>query len=92
MTEDMMDDRKLLAKFAEQIPLGRVCEPEEVAALIAFLASDDASFMTGANVAWTGAYPPPMVSRLKSSRAAPLVVLLCERRVVEASGIPISAT
>ena len=54
MTEDMMDDRELLAKFAERIPLGRVCEPEEVAAVIAFLASEDASFMTGANVAVDG--------------------------------------
>ncbi|MBR1325710.1 SDR family NAD(P)-dependent oxidoreductase [Bradyrhizobium ottawaense] len=54
MTEDMMDDKKLLAKFAERIPLGRVCEPQEVAAVIAFLASDDASFMTGANVAVDG--------------------------------------
>jgi meso-butanediol dehydrogenase/(S,S)-butanediol dehydrogenase/diacetyl reductase len=54
MTEDMMDDNKLLAKFAERIPLGRVCEPQEVAAVIAFLASDDASFMTGANVAVDG--------------------------------------
>jgi len=54
MTEDMMDDKDLLAKFAERIPLGRVCEPEEVAAVIAFLASEDASFMTGANVAVDG--------------------------------------
>jgi meso-butanediol dehydrogenase/(S,S)-butanediol dehydrogenase/diacetyl reductase len=54
MTADMMDDEKLLAKFAERIPLGRVCEPREVAAVIAFLASDDASFMTGANVAVDG--------------------------------------
>ncbi|MBR0742299.1 SDR family oxidoreductase [Bradyrhizobium japonicum] len=54
MTEDMMDDKKLLTKFAERIPLGRVCEPQEVAAVIAFLASDDASFMTGANVAVDG--------------------------------------
>ena len=54
MTEDMMDDKKLLAKFAARIPLGRVCEPQEVAAVIAFLASDDASFMTGANVAVDG--------------------------------------
>lgn len=54
MTEDMMGDKKLLAKFSERIPLGRVCEPEEIASVIAFLASDDASFMTGANVAVDG--------------------------------------
>ncbi|MTV18955.1 MULTISPECIES: SDR family oxidoreductase [Bradyrhizobium] len=54
MTEDMMGDKDLLAKFAERIPLGRVCEPREVAAVIAFLASEDASFMTGANVAVDG--------------------------------------
>ena len=54
MTSDMMDDEDLLAKFAERIPLGRVCEPDEIAAVIAFLASDDASFMTGANVAVDG--------------------------------------
>ena len=54
MTSDMMDDKKRLAKFAERIPLGRVCEPHEVAAVIAFLASDDASFMTGANVTVDG--------------------------------------
>jgi meso-butanediol dehydrogenase/(S,S)-butanediol dehydrogenase/diacetyl reductase len=54
MTEDMVDDKELLAKFAERIPLGRVCEPEEIASVITFLASDDASFMTGANVAVDG--------------------------------------
>ena len=31
----------------ERIPLGRGCEPAEVAAVVAFLASDDASFVTG---------------------------------------------
>jgi NAD(P)-dependent dehydrogenase (short-subunit alcohol dehydrogenase family) len=33
-----------------QVPLGRVCEPSEIAAVASFLASDDASFMTGAVV------------------------------------------
>jgi 3-oxoacyl-[acyl-carrier protein] reductase len=32
----------------ERIPLGRMGKPEEAAALIAFLASEDLSFSTGA--------------------------------------------
>lgn len=47
MTEDIRRSKKKLAAFAERIPLGRGCEPAEVAAVIAFLASDDASFVSG---------------------------------------------
>ncbi len=36
-----------LAEMAEAIPLGRLGRPEDVAAAIAFLASDEASFITG---------------------------------------------
>jgi meso-butanediol dehydrogenase/(S,S)-butanediol dehydrogenase/diacetyl reductase len=54
MTAEMLKDETLVAKFKERIPLGRVCEPQEVAAVIAFLASDDASFVTGANIAVDG--------------------------------------
>jgi NAD(P)-dependent dehydrogenase (short-subunit alcohol dehydrogenase family) len=37
-----------------QVPLGRVCEPSEIAAVASFLASEDASFMTGAIVVVDG--------------------------------------
>jgi NAD(P)-dependent dehydrogenase (short-subunit alcohol dehydrogenase family) len=36
--------------------MGRLGEPEEVAKAIAFLASDDASFITGAILAVDGGY------------------------------------
>ena len=39
---------KQLRAMAEAIPLGRIGQPKDAAAAIAFLASDDASFITGA--------------------------------------------
>jgi meso-butanediol dehydrogenase/(S,S)-butanediol dehydrogenase/diacetyl reductase len=50
MTEDMYRKPELMAKFAERIPLGRGAEPEEVADVIAFLASHDARFVNGVNL------------------------------------------
>lgn len=39
--------REKLTEINVKIPLGRHAQPEEIAALIAFLASEDASFITG---------------------------------------------
>ncbi len=50
LTEDMLTDEKLMAKFAERIPIGRAAQPEEVADVIAFLASHDARFVNGVNL------------------------------------------
>lgn len=40
-------DGEKVAKFGEDVPLGRVGQPEEVAPSFVFLASKDASYMTG---------------------------------------------
>jgi len=41
-------------KILPQIPMGRLGEPDEVAGLVAYLVSEDAAFMTGANLAING--------------------------------------
>jgi meso-butanediol dehydrogenase/(S,S)-butanediol dehydrogenase/diacetyl reductase len=46
----MEDDPVLQEKFAERIPLGRGAEAQEIAAVITFLASPDAAFVTGVNM------------------------------------------
>jgi meso-butanediol dehydrogenase / (S,S)-butanediol dehydrogenase / diacetyl reductase len=45
---------EMLAAVNEHIPLQRHAEPEEIAALFAFLASDDARYITGAAIAIDG--------------------------------------
>jgi acetoacetyl-CoA reductase len=42
------------SKILPQIPMGRLGEPDEVAGLVAYLASDAAAFVTGANIAING--------------------------------------
>jgi 3-oxoacyl-[acyl-carrier protein] reductase len=51
---------KMAEKYKNMIidrtPLGRIGQPEEVANVVAFLASDEASFMTGASVEVSGGW------------------------------------
>ena len=42
------------SKIIPQIPMGRLGKPEEVAGLVGYLASDEAAFLTGANIAING--------------------------------------
>jgi acetoacetyl-CoA reductase len=42
------------SKIVPQIPMGRLGKPDEVAGLCAYLASDEAAFVTGANIAING--------------------------------------
>ena len=50
LTQSLFNDGKAAREYFRQIPLGRGGEPSEVAQAAAFLASDLASFITGATL------------------------------------------
>jgi NAD(P)-dependent dehydrogenase (short-subunit alcohol dehydrogenase family) len=50
LTAKSFDNPRLLANYFRHIPLGRGGEPEEVAQAVMFLASDQASYITGATL------------------------------------------
>jgi len=51
---DAVPQEVMQGKILPQIPVGRLGEPDEVAALVAYLTTEDAGFMTGANLAING--------------------------------------
>ncbi len=51
-----VDPAIILERTVRQIPAGRLGEPEELAALVAFLASDQAKYLTGATIQVDGGF------------------------------------
>jgi len=50
----LVQNEKVMAEYARAIPMGRVGEADEVADVVAFLASDDARYVTGQSLAIDG--------------------------------------
>lgn len=53
---ELVDDPEALAKMTRNIPLRRLGKPEEVAALVAFYASDKSDFITGNVMPFAGGW------------------------------------
>jgi len=54
-TDMVMAIRKEIRdQIVAQIPMGRLAKPEEIAAVVAFLASEEAGYITGANISVNG--------------------------------------
>ncbi|MFB6167178.1 MAG: SDR family NAD(P)-dependent oxidoreductase [Candidatus Nanohaloarchaea archaeon] len=56
MTEDALEDEDFRNHVLGETPLGRVAQPQEIAGAAVFLASDEASYITGVNLPVDGGW------------------------------------
>jgi len=45
---------EILKSIVDGIPMGRLADPQEIAGLVAYLASDEAGYITGSNISING--------------------------------------
>jgi len=49
-------DEKFIKKYSKKVPLKRMCNPEDISGIIAFLLSDKSQYITGQNIAVDGGW------------------------------------
>ena len=54
LTDNVAVDEGMLAAIARSVPVGRLGSPDDVGALCVYLASDEASWMTGQTIELNG--------------------------------------
>ena len=71
MTDSVYSIKKQRDERAAAIPLRRVPEPSEVAAVIRFLISGDASYVTGANILVDGGLHTVLMAAVRGIKPVP---------------------
>ncbi len=56
MTSDYLDEEQFYEFVRGQTPMGRVAEPDKISGIVAFLASEEASYIPGANIPVDGGW------------------------------------
>lgn len=56
-----ISEEEALARTVAKIPMGRMAQPEEIAAMVCFLASDRASYVSGVSISMDGVATPLVV-------------------------------
>jgi NAD(P)-dependent dehydrogenase (short-subunit alcohol dehydrogenase family) len=56
-----ISEEEALARAKKKMPLGRLAEPEEIANIAVFAASERGRFLTGANISADGVSVPTVV-------------------------------
>ncbi|MFW6448065.1 MAG: SDR family NAD(P)-dependent oxidoreductase [Halobacteriota archaeon] len=56
LTADLLEDERFYEYLKQQTPMNRPGKPEEVASMAVYLASDEASYITGANIPVDGGW------------------------------------